>query len=295
MARTTLTELNRIDRDGFTAALDHVFEHSPWIADRVAGGRPFSGVRQLFAAMRSVVESLSLERQRELIAVHPDLANKAQEAAGLTAESKAEQGSAGLGQLSEAESEAFARLNTAYRTKFGFPYIVCARRHTRDSILRDGTARLQNDEATEIRRAIDEICRIAALRLDQLVDADDLLAVNGRLSTHVLDSHGGKPAAGIPLELVELAELGESRLIARAVTNDDGRTDAPLIGGRPLPIGRYELRFRMGPYFTSRGVPLSEPPFLDVIPIQFAISEPEAHYHVPLLVTPWSYSTYRGS
>jgi 2-oxo-4-hydroxy-4-carboxy-5-ureidoimidazoline decarboxylase len=294
MRRIKLSELNQLDRKGFTTALDNVFEHSPWIAEQVEGGRPFHGVGQLFAAMRSVVESLPMERQRELIGVHPDLANKAQ-AAGLTAESEAEQGSAGLGRLSTAEAEAFARLNADYRKTFGFPYIVCARRHTRDSILRDGAQRLGNDEATETRRAIEEIVRIAALRLDQLVEADDRLPVHGRVSTHVLDSHSGKPAAGIPVELVELAELGESRLIARAVTNDDGRTDAPLIGGRPLPIGRYEVTFRMGPYFASRGVPLSEPPFLDVIPIRFAISEPEAHYHVPLLVTPWSYSTYRGS
>lgn len=295
MARIKLSELNQLDRNSFTAALDNVFEYSPWIAEQVADRRPFNGMAELFAAMTALVAALSVERQRELIGVHPDLANKAQQAAGLTAESEAEQGSAGLGRLSQAESEAFARLNAAYRTKFGFPYIVCARRHTRDSILRNGTQRLQNDEASEIRRAIDEICRIAALRLDRLVEADDRLPVNGRLSTHVLDSHGGKPAAGIPVELVELAELGESRVIARAVTNDDGRTDAPLIGGRPLPIGRYELTFTMGPYYAARSVPLSEPPFLDVIPIRFAISEPEAHYHVPLLVTPWSYSTYRGS
>lgn len=141
--------------------------------------------------------------------------------------------------------------------------------------------------------------RLPSLR-QQLANAgdhgvDDRLPVNGRLSTHVLDSHGGKPAAGIPVELVELAELGEGRLIAHAVTNDDGRTDEALIGGRPLPMGRYELKFRMASYYSSRGVPLAEPPFLDVIPIQFAVSEPEAHYHVPLLVTLWSYSTYRGS
>jgi 2-oxo-4-hydroxy-4-carboxy-5-ureidoimidazoline decarboxylase len=295
MARTSLFELNRFDRDGFTAALGKVFEHSPWIVAQAAGARPFSGVGELFAAMRSVVEDLPPDRLRELIGVHPDLASKAQQAAGLTADSQAEQSSAGLGHLADVEAEAFARLNAAYRARFGFPYIVCVRRHARDSILRDGMQRLQNDEATEIRRALDEICRIAALRLDQLVEADDRLPVNGRLSTHVLDSHGGKPAAGIPVELVELSELGASRSIARAVTNDDGRTDAPLIGGRPLPIGRYELTFTMGAYYSSRGVPLSEPPFLDVIPIRFAISEPEAHYHVPLLVTPWSYSTYRGS
>ncbi len=84
-------------------------------------------------------------------------------------------------------------------------------------------------------------------------------------------------------------------MIATVLSNRDGRTDAPLIGGRPLPIGRYELRFHVGAYFAGLGVAQGDPPFLDVVPVQFAIAEPEGHYHVPLLVTPWSYSTYRGS
>jgi 2-oxo-4-hydroxy-4-carboxy-5-ureidoimidazoline decarboxylase len=154
---------------------------------------------------------------------------------------------------------------------------------------------LRNIAKTETRRAIEEIGRISALRLDQLVAADDKLKVHGRLSTHVLDNHVGKPAPGIPVELVELANLGENRVIARTVTNADGRTDQPLIGGRPLPIGRYELRFSVAKYYAERNVQLTDPPFLDEIPLRFAISEPESHYHVPLLVTPWSYSTYRGS
>jgi len=97
------------------------------------------------------------------------------------------------------------------------------------------------------------------------------------------------------VELVELSELGASRVVTRAITNSDGRTDQALIGGRPVPIGRYELNFSVGRYFAGRQVPMSDPPFLDQIPLRFAVSEPEGHLHVPLLVTPWSYSTYRGS
>jgi len=92
-----------------------------------------------------------------------------------------------------------------------------------------------------------------------------------------------------------LSELGVVRVVTRAITNSDGRTDAPLIGGRPVPIGRYELKFAVGKYFAARGVPMADPPFLDEIPLRFAVSEPEGHLHVPLLVTPWSYATYRGS
>jgi 2-oxo-4-hydroxy-4-carboxy-5-ureidoimidazoline decarboxylase len=115
------------------------------------------------------------------------------------------------------------------------------------------------------------------------------------LSTHVLDTHGGRPAAGIAVELVELSELGTSRVVTRTITNADGRTDQPLIGGRPVPIGRYELTFNVGKYFAERQVAMSDPPFLDQIPLRFSVSEPEGHLHVPLLVTPWSYATYRGS
>jgi 2-oxo-4-hydroxy-4-carboxy-5-ureidoimidazoline decarboxylase len=197
--------------------------------------------------------------------------------------------------LSDNVYDAFERVNNAYRSKFGFPYIVCVRRHTKDSILRDFERRLPNDAATETQRSIEEICRIAALRLDQQVAADDHLAVNGRLSTHVLDTHNGKPAAGIAVELVELSDLGPSRVVTRTVTNSDGRTDQPLIGGRPVPIGKYELAFSVAEYFAKRQVPLSDPPFLDRIPVRFAVSEPEGHLHVPLLVTPWSCATYRGS
>jgi 2-oxo-4-hydroxy-4-carboxy-5-ureidoimidazoline decarboxylase len=257
--------------------------------------RPFAGVKQLFEAMKAAVGRATPELRLALIKAHPDLANKTQRAAGLTAESNAEQNSVGLDRLSDAEYEAFERVNNAYRTKFGFPYIVCVRRHTKDSILRDFERRLPNDTGIETQKSIEEICRIAALRVDLLVIGDDPLQVHGRLSTHVLDTHSGRPAAGVAVELVELSELGSSRVVTRTITNSDGRTDAPLIGGRPVPIGRYELTFSVAKYFAERQVAISDPPFLDQIPLRFSVSDPEGHLHVPLLVTPWSYATYRGS
>ena len=295
MAPKTLVELNTCGKDEFVAALSNIFEYSPWIAEQAAALRPFPGVKALFAAMKEAVDHAAPEPRLALIKAHPDLANKTQRAAGLTAESSAEQNSVGLDRLSDAEYEAFERVNNAYRAKFGFPYIVCVRRHTKDSILRDFEKRLPNDAGAETQTSIEEICRIAALRLDQLVVSDDKLPVHGRLSTHVLDTHSGRPAAGIAVELTELSDLGEARVVARAITNSDGRTDQPLIGGRPVPIGRYELAFHVGAYFADRGVPLSDPPFLDRIPLHFSVSDPEGHLHVPLLVTPWSYATYRGS
>jgi 2-oxo-4-hydroxy-4-carboxy-5-ureidoimidazoline decarboxylase len=295
MSQKSLSDLNACSRGEFVAALANVFEYSPWIAERAAAARPFAVVTQLFEAMIAAVDQAAPELRLALIKAHPDLADKTQRAAGLTAESSGEQNSVGLDRLSDAEYEAFERVNNAYRAKFGFPYIVCVRRQTRDSILRDFERRLPNDVDAETRRSIEEIERIAALRLDSLVTSDDRLKVHGRLSTHVLDTHSGKPAAGVALELVELSDLGASRVVARAVTNADGRTDQPLIHGRPVPIGRYELTFSVGKYFAERGVALAAPPFLDQIPLRFSVSEPEGHLHVPLLVTPWSYATYRGS
>src|ERR1700737_2164622 len=233
MSQTTLSDLNACGKDDFVGALANIFEHSPWIAEQAAAARPFAGVKQLFDAMRATVDRAPSELRLALIKAHPDLADKTQRAAGLTAESSAEQNSAGLDRLSDAEYVAFERVNNAYRSKFGFPYIVCVRRHTRDSILRDFEHRLPNDAKTETQKSIEEIFRIAALRVDQLVVSDDRLAVHGRLSTHVLDTHGGRPAAGMAIELVELSELGASRVVTRTITNADGRPDQPLIGGRP--------------------------------------------------------------
>lgn len=115
-----------------------------------------------------------------------------------------------------------------------------------------------------------------------------------RLSTHVLDTHSGRPAAGVKIELFALSS-GAERLVKTAVTNEDGRTDAPLLAGDAYQPGVYELRFHVGDYFRARGVALPEPAFIDVAPVRFGMADADGHYHVPLLVSPWAYSTYRGS
>jgi 2-oxo-4-hydroxy-4-carboxy-5-ureidoimidazoline decarboxylase len=291
----SLQSLNAADKAGFTAALGEIYEHAPWVAEAVYGQRPFASLAALHEAMMAAVRTAPAEQRIALLKGHPDLAGKAARAGSLTNDSKAEQASAGLDRLSEAEYAAFHRLNDAYRAKFGIPFIVCARRHSKDSILKHFEHRLQNGAAAESKAALNEVFRIAALRLDQRVEAADKLKVNGRLSTHVLDTHAGHPAAGVAIELAELPAHGAPHVIASGTTNLDGRTDQPLISGRPIPVGRYELRFHVGAYFTRRGAPQSDPPFLDVVPVRFDVAEPESHYHVPLLVTPWSYTTYRGS
>ena len=292
---TSLDQLNTCDRAQFVAALGAIYEHSPWVAEAVGNRRPFASLASLHEAMSAAVLAADDARKLALLNAHPDLAGKAARAGALTADSKSEQGSVGLDRLSDEAFDNFHRLNTAYRDKFGFPFIICVRRHGRDSIFRQFERRLQNDVAAERGSALREVVRIAALRLAQHVEAPDELPVHGRLSTHVLDTRLGAPAQGVRLELHELFDDGGTRLVAAGVTNADGRTDAPLIAGRPLAIACYQLRFAVGDYFKGRGVPLTDPPFLDIVPLQFAIAEPEGHYHVPLIVTPWSYTTYRGS
>jgi 5-hydroxyisourate hydrolase len=116
----------------------------------------------------------------------------------------------------------------------------------------------------------------------------------GRLSTHVLDTVNGRPAAGVRIVLHRLD--GEAREpVAETRTNADGRTDAPLMTGDAMRAGAYEILFHVGDYFRAAGVATADPAFLDVVPVRFAIADVAGHYHVPLLVSPWSYSTYRGS
>jgi 2-oxo-4-hydroxy-4-carboxy-5-ureidoimidazoline decarboxylase len=290
----SLDDLNHADKRAFLAALGDIFENAPWVAETVMPQRPFANLAALFSAMTAAVAAASREKKLALIFGHPDLAGKAARAGDLTVHSRAEQSSAGLDRLSEAEYAAFQRLNEDYRAKFGFPFIICVRRHTKASILREFERRLALDNDAEIEAALAEISRIVALRLDQRVGAADRLNVFGRLTTHVLDTWSGRPAAGVAVSLWERAG-NEDRLIVDTITNADGRTDAPLIHDRPVPIGSYELRFSLAAYFAGKGAPLTDPPFLDTVPIRFSIAEPEGHYHVPLLATPWSFSTYRGS
>ncbi len=116
----------------------------------------------------------------------------------------------------------------------------------------------------------------------------------GRLTTHVLDTSAGRPGAGLALTLFRLGGAAPEP-VAQAVTNQDGRCDAPLLAGAAFQPGLYQLEFAVGAYFRRQGLAGAEPAFLEVVPIRFGINDASQHYHVPLLITPYSYATYRGS
>jgi hydroxyisourate hydrolase len=115
----------------------------------------------------------------------------------------------------------------------------------------------------------------------------------GKISTHVLDLTAGGPAAGLRIELHRIAP--EPALLKSVATNADGRADAPLLGPGEMAAGTYQIEFHVGAYFASKGAVTGKIPFLDVVPVRFGIADPSVSYHIPLLVTPWAYHTYRGS
>lgn len=288
MARApiALSNLNAMPVSAFVAALGEVFEHAAWVAAAVASQRPFPTVTSLHDAMLHAIREAPNDRQLAFIGGHPELGSRVRRAE-LTGHSQAEQGGLGLDRLSADELGRFKRMNAAYREKFVIPFVICVRRHTRDSILTQFERRLANDAGAEQATALAEIALITRLRLAALVDGPGMPTTTGRLTTHVLDTATGRPMPGIPITLHEVGSSARG-LLKEAVTNADGRTDAPLLSGEPLRIGTYELTFQVGRYFGPAG-------FLDEVPIRFCIAEPEGHYHVPLLATPWSYTTYRGS
>ena len=161
-----LAELNSLDGAEFTRIVGPVFEHSPWVAARTAAQRPFQSREALHAALVATVEKASEDDKLALIRAHPDLIGDAH----LTAASQAEQAGAGLQDASAKEAKQFREFNRQYRERFGFPFVICARLNKKEAIARAFPVRLQNSRAQEMDTALQEISKIAELRLQDLVD-----------------------------------------------------------------------------------------------------------------------------
>lgn len=171
-AKASISQLNAADREGFVAICGPLFEHSPWIAERTFDKRPFNSREALHAALTKTMYSASQEEQIKLISAHPDLVGRLAREGGLTRESTCEQAAAGLDALKDDEIAAFDRYNAAYRAKFGFPFVICARQNKKDAILAAFPQRLEHPRDTEIQTALGEIAKIAQLRLHDAVDDD---------------------------------------------------------------------------------------------------------------------------
>jgi 2-oxo-4-hydroxy-4-carboxy-5-ureidoimidazoline decarboxylase len=296
MTFASAAALGALDSAAFVAAVGPVYEKSPWIAERAhAKCAPFDSLTAIDEALWAIVSVATEAEQLGLLQAHPDLAGKAALAGELTAESSDEQQRAGLSQLTPDEMTEFTALNMAYKAKFGFPFILAVRNASKRIILGAFKRRLSNAPGVEKAECLAQVRKIAWMRLRLLAPA----APTGKLTCHVLDTAHGCPAAGLPITLRYLGGTADASpqpvVIGHFLTNSDGRLDGPALAGDAFKEGVYEWLFGVGDYFAVRGTPAAGTPFLNEVPLRFGIDNTEKHYHVPLLCSPWSYSTYRGS
>jgi 2-oxo-4-hydroxy-4-carboxy-5-ureidoimidazoline decarboxylase len=165
----TISQINQLAQNDFVRAIGPVFEHSPWIAEMTLGEKPFANLDNLHRALCETVKNSNEEKQLDLIRAHPDLAGKFALSGKLAKESTNEQAGAGLNQLTQEEIHLFQRQNAAYKEKFDFPFVICARLNKKEAILAGFERRLQNSRDHEIKTALEEIFKIAELRLRDLI------------------------------------------------------------------------------------------------------------------------------
>jgi 2-oxo-4-hydroxy-4-carboxy-5-ureidoimidazoline decarboxylase len=171
--KPTLEEINACDRGAFVAALSHLFEHSPWVPQDTFPRRPFRSLDELHGALCATMRGAPVDSQLALVRAHPDLAGRLAQAGQLTASSTKEQTAAGLDRLTPAEAAEIQRLNDAYKERFGFPFVICARLNAKGTILAAMRTRLGNAPDAELSTALDEIAKRARLRLNEAINMEN--------------------------------------------------------------------------------------------------------------------------
>lgn len=301
-------ELGALSVGDFVEKVGGIYENSPWVAERAHAIGPFQTLTGCHKAMAKVVAAASDEEKFALLCAHPDLAGRAAIDGEVTDESAEEQARAGLNRLTADEMSELTALNTRYRERFGHPFILAVRNATKHTVFSSLAARVDRQPSAERDECLRQVDKIAWMRLLTLAAH---APGSGKLTCHVLDTAQGCPAAGMRITLHRITQLAPKEggsatpsreLVGAFVTNADGRLDSPALQGEAFTAGVYEWTFFCGDYFAAQclsggggGGGVAGTPFLDVVPIRFGVDNPEAHYHVPLLASPWAMSTYRGS
>ncbi|WP_405156924.1 2-oxo-4-hydroxy-4-carboxy-5-ureidoimidazoline decarboxylase [Paenibacillus sp. FSL K6-0108] len=280
----------------FVHTFGGLFEESPWVAERSWSSRPFDSFGQMMKVMNNIVQTSEEKAKLQLLCNHPDLGARI----SMSSNSVQEQADAGLNSLSEEQYNELSQLNKEYTGRFGFPFILAVKGHTAESILESMRKRNRRGREEEFQTALKEVFKIASIRLEQwLVQmGHSVPPVGGRITTHVLDTSKGIPAAGVRVELYVLNRDGEKESamkIAESVTNADGRLDAPLLEGEKLVKAVYELQFNVEEYYMQQSTEEFGQALWTMVPIRFVVTDAMSHYHIPLLIAPGAYSTYRGS
>ena len=279
-----LTELNALAPDAAAREFLRCCGSKRW-AEAMTEARPFATVDAMTAAADAIWSSLDPSDWLEAFAAHPRIgaggAGEAGEAGGDAAWSAAEQ--AGMSSATSDVRERLIEANREYEARFGYIFIVCATGRRADEMLRMLDERLENDPHIELRIAAEEQRKITRLRFDKLIES------RGTITTHVLDTSRGRPADGLHV-LLEISNGEGWNPVGHGITDANGRL--ATLQARPLASGTYRLTFETAAYHRAQGM---DAPFYPNVAVTFVVGDVDAHYHVPLLLSPFGYSTYRGS
>ncbi|MBX3015930.1 MAG: 2-oxo-4-hydroxy-4-carboxy-5-ureidoimidazoline decarboxylase [Caldilineaceae bacterium] len=290
-----ITQLNQLNRTAAEEKLTRCCGATRWVAQMLAR-RPFASVDQLRQSADDIWWALAPDDWREAFQHHPkigDVDSLRRKFASTQTWAAHEQ--AAVQQASEAVLTGLAAGNLAYEAKFGYIFIVCATGKSAPEMLALLEQRLPNDPSTELPIAAEEQRKITQIRLhkllEELTSTEATTTLRSPITTHVLDTSRGRPAAGIPVKLESATGTETWQAVATGITDSDGRAAHLLPPADTVAPGLYRLTFATGDYFRQQGMTS----FYPYVVVTFAVEQPTEHYHVPLLLNPFGYSTYRGS
>lgn len=276
--------LNALPGDRAHVELRKCCGSNAWVS-RMVSARPFPDRDSLLGTSDSIWWSLTRTDWLEAFAAHPRIGSKGDvEKKSGSEKAWAEGEQSGAARAGDEVLVALAAANTEYEARFGHIYIVCATGKSAAEMLTLARSRLSNDAETELRIAAEEQRKITHIRLNKLLEAPAMSS--GKITTHILDTARGRPAGAVPIVL-EKREGTSYRELGRGVTDDDGRLKTLMAEGAALEAGTYRLTFDVASYL--------EDAFFPEVQITFVVRDAGQHHHVPLLLSPFGYSTYRGS